>query len=143
MKRFLLPTAALLLAACSQNINDTDVEKEALTATQIRSIVSTRADKTLLIDSRTPTDYAAGHIPGAVNVSVAQVSGIEGDLDPRFAKFNTLIVYGNDPGSIPAKALGKRLIATGYKGVRFYPEGFVGWQKEGLPVEKGSTPAPR
>lgn len=141
MNRLLLLTAALLLTACTPNINDTDVEKEALTATQIRSIVSTRADKTLLIDARTPADYAAGHIPGAANISVAQISGVEGDLDPRFAKYNTLIVYGNDPGSIPAKALGKRLIATGYKGVRFYPEGFEGWQREGLPVEKGSTPA--
>ncbi|MFT3685782.1 MAG: rhodanese-like domain-containing protein [Phycisphaerales bacterium] len=136
MKRFLV-LAALCFAACTPNINDTDVEKESLTAAQVRSIMSTRGDRTLLIDARAANEYAAGHIPGAVNVTVANVSGVEGDLDPRFSKYNTLIVYGNDPASIPAKALGKRMIATGYKGVRFYPDGFSGWQKEGLPVETG------
>jgi rhodanese-related sulfurtransferase len=136
MKR-LFVLAALSLAACTPNINDTDVEKESLTATQVRSILSTRGDKTILIDARAASEYTAGHIPGAVNMTVASVSGVEGDVDARLSKYSTLIVYGNDPASIPAKALGKRLIATGYKGVRFYPDGFAGWQKEGLPVETG------
>ncbi|MBY0308844.1 MAG: rhodanese-like domain-containing protein [Phycisphaerales bacterium] len=146
MKRLPL-LLACLLAACTPNINDTDVEKEALTASQVRALVADKPDKTLLIDSRTPADYAAGHIPGAVNITVAQVSGLEGDLDPRISRYSTLIVYGADPGSIPAKALGKRLIATGYKGVRFFPDGYAGWLAAGLPSETGtlhlpSTPAP-
>ncbi|HYD02512.1 MAG TPA: rhodanese-like domain-containing protein [Phycisphaerales bacterium] len=127
----------LLFTACTQNISDTDVDNAALTLSQLRKV--TAADTkgtTLLIDARTPGEYSAGHIPGAANLSVAQVSGVEGATDPRLLRYKTLIVYGNDPASITAKSLGKRLIATGYKDVRFFPEGFAGWQSAGLPIEK-------
>jgi rhodanese-related sulfurtransferase len=133
----LLLAALLALSACTQNITDTDVDNNALTLTQLRKITTAEDNgKTLLIDARTPAEYAAGHIPHAANISVAQVSGIDGNTDPRLLKYKTLVVYGNDPASIPAKSLGKRLIATGYKDVRFYPDGFAGWQGAGLPVDK-------
>lgn len=134
--------AALLLSACTTNINDTDVEKEALSLSQVQKMTAANDTSTLLIDARTPQDYNAGHIPGAVNVTVAQISGVDGDIDPRIARYSKLIVYGNDPGSIPAMALGKRLIASGYKGVRYYPEGMMGWKAAGLPIETKTPPAP-
>lgn len=125
----------LPLPGCTQNITDTDVEGNALTLTQLRKLTADDKGKTLLIDARTPSEYAAGHLPGAVNLSVAQVSGAEGATDPRLLKYKTLIVYGQDPSSITAKSLGKRLIATGYKDVRFYPDGFAGWKAAGLPAD--------
>lgn len=138
--RLLIAAAALIFACgCTPDINDTDVEKEALTLGQVQKMTADTGS-TLLIDARTPQDYAAGHIPGAVNLSVAQVSGIDGDIDPRIAKFGKLIVYGNDPGSVSAMALGKRLISSGYKGVRYYPEGMMGWKAAGLPVETNTPP---
>lgn len=136
----LVAALSLLATGCTQTINDTDVENEILTLTEVRKLTSTKPDKTLLIDARTPADYAAGHIPGAANVLLAQVSGMEGDIDPRLSRYSTLIVYGKDPGSVTAMALGKRLITSGYKGVRYYPEGIMGWQAAGLPVEKSAPP---
>ncbi|HZW06213.1 MAG TPA: rhodanese-like domain-containing protein [Phycisphaerales bacterium] len=137
MRRSLALLATVLLTACSQSISDTDVDNTALTLSQLRKITAADTKQgTLLIDARTPAEFSAGHIPGAANISVAQVSGVEGATDPRLLRYKTLIVYGNDPGSITAKSLGKRLIATGYKDVRFFPEGFSGWQSAGLPIEK-------
>lgn len=140
MKQALLILALLILPACSQNITDTNVEETSLTYSQLRKLSDDPKGKTLLIDARTPSEFAAGHIPGAVNISVAQVSGVEGATDARLLKFATLIVYGNNPASITAKSLGKRLIATGYKDVRYYPDGFDGWKASGGRVEQAATP---
>ncbi|MDP1663055.1 MAG: rhodanese-like domain-containing protein [Phycisphaerales bacterium] len=142
MKRTLLILALLILPACSQNITDSSVEETSLTFSQLRKLTENDKDKakTLLIDARTPIEFAAGHIPGAVNISVAQVSGVEGATDARLLKFATLIVYGSNPSSITAKSLGKRLISTGYKDVRYYPDGFDGWKASGGRIE--ATPKP-
>jgi len=140
MKRTLLILALVSLPACTQNITDTNVEETSLTYPQLRKLADDPKSKTLLIDSRTPSEFAAGHIPGAVNISVAQVSGVEGATDARLLKFATLIVYGNNPASITAKSLGKRLIATGYKDVRFYPDGFEGWKASGGRIESATKP---
>ena len=67
MKHGLLILAALSVAtvACSQN------SAGDFTRLDNAGFARTIADSTiLLVDARTPAEYAAGHIPGAVNIDV-------------------------------------------------------------------------
>ena len=51
-----------------------------------------------LVDVRTPEEFAAGHIPGAVNIPVQELDRRIGELEP---KENTVVVYcrsGNRSG---------------------------------------------
>lgn len=52
-----------------------------------------------LVDVRTPEEFAAGHIPGAVNIPVQELDRRIGELEP---KERTVVVYcrsGNRSGS--------------------------------------------
>lgn len=152
MNRTLLALTLALLApltfggGCTQNINDTNVEDESVTLTQLQEYIKSDKKTTLLIDSRMASLYNAGHIPGAVNMSVTQINpggaGGEKATDPRLAKYDALIVYGANPGSINSMALAKRLLEAGYKDVRYYPDGFDGWKAAGMPVEATPSAAP-
>ena len=77
----IIAIACALIGGCTKNINDTDVENEALTLTEVRKLTSDKAGSTLLIDARTPQDYAAGHIPGAVNLPLPELRERLGELD--------------------------------------------------------------
>ena len=91
-------------------------------------------DLVVLIDARPPTEYSRSHIPRAISVDLADLDGRRVN-DPRFAPFETRVVYGRDPGSAIARAVAKRLLALGYEGVRLYQPGIEGWARAGLPLE--------
>jgi hypothetical protein len=63
-------------------------------------------------------------------------------VDPRLARFKGLIVYGDDPGSGVARATTKRLMRTGYKGVKMFAGGLSEWKSAGLKLEGAPAPAP-
>jgi len=56
----------------------------------------------LLVDVRSREEFAAGHLPGAVNVPVAELEGREGELG---AKDRALVVYCRS-GNRSARAAG-------------------------------------
>lgn len=84
----------------------------------------------LLIDVRTPEEYAAGHLPGAINIDWLA----DGFLDQAKAALDPgrpLLVYCRT-GRRSAEAAG-RLSAAGFP-VGNLLGGYVGWTESGLPV---------
>lgn len=83
----------------------------------------------LLVDVRTPEEYASGHIPGAVNIPFDQVA-------QRIAEVQS-------PNGVALYCmLGPRarkgesaLLAAGHKSVLHLEGGLAAWQQAGLPVE--------
>ena len=83
----------------------------------------------VVIDVRTPAEYASGHIPGAVNIPYDQVARRIGELDA--------------PGGValycmvgPRARMGESaLLAAGYEKVFHLEGGLAAWQAAGLPVE--------
>lgn len=90
----------------------------------------------VVLDVRTPEEYAAGHIPGAINIP-------HDELAKRLAEIpgakSTEIVVHCQAGGRAAKAE-NILIEEGYTDVRDLQGHFGGWVQEGLPVEPGRTP---
>lgn len=84
----------------------------------------------VVVDCRTPALYAAGHIPGAVNIPHRRIdAGAVATLPPDAL----IVTYCNGPhcnastrGALRFAALGRR--------VKEMPGGWDGWLREGLPV---------
>jgi rhodanese-related sulfurtransferase len=83
----------------------------------------------LLLDVRTPEEFRAGHIPGAINVPHEQVAGRTAELTAP----NGVAVYCMKGPR--ARVAEQALLASGATGVVQLEGGFSAWQAAGLPVE--------
>ena len=89
-------------------------------------------EKAVFLDVRDPQEYAAGHLPGAINVSRGTLEfGIWGKVQDQSAK---IYVY--------CKTAGRSTLATktlndlGYKSAVLMDAQFEDWIKAGYPVER-------
>ena len=90
-----------------------------------------------IVDVRPPEEFAAGHLPGAVNVPLAELEARRGKL-PRGRE---IVAYCRGPYCVLAFEAVARLRADGHAARRLeggYPE----WKSAGLPVETGGRAAP-
>lgn len=83
----------------------------------------------LVLDVRTPKEFAAGHIPGAVNIPYDQLAG---RLEELPGKRDTEIVVHCYSGKRAAVAEGV-LRDAGYTRVRDLEGHWLGWSQAGLP----------
>ena len=92
-----------------------------------------KADSNItILDVRTAKEFADGHVAGAVNIDVNQADFAQkiDELD----RSKTYIVYCRS-GRRSSKAVG--IMATkGFKNLYNVSDGFVGWNKNGLPFVK-------
>ncbi|EFI17480.1 phage shock protein E [Bacteroidetes oral taxon 274 str. F0058] len=92
-----------------------------------------KADSNIaILDVRTAKEFADGHVAGAVNIDVNQTDFAQkiDELD----RSKTYIVYCR-LGRRSRKAVGI-MAAKGFKNLYNVSDGFVGWNKNGLPFEK-------
>lgn len=83
-----------------------------------------------VVDVRPPEEFAAGHLPGAVNIPLSQLEERLADL-PR----NTEVVaYCRGPYCVLAYEAVARLRQDGYRARRLQ-DGYPEWKQAGLPVE--------
>ncbi|HEX8912679.1 MAG TPA: rhodanese-like domain-containing protein [Humisphaera sp.] len=91
----------------------------------------------IVLDVRSPDEFADGHVPGAVNIPVA---GKEGDkFDKAVAalpKDKPLLVHCRS-GVRSAKAIAK-LREMGFTNLSEFPGGWVAWAKAEKPAVKGA-----
>ncbi len=129
-----------MLGGCGDKVSDKDVDEAIVSVSQARAILQDKPGAAKAVDSRSPAEYADGHIPGAVNLDLATVSDRKDAIDPALARYKTLVVYGEDPGSGSARAMAKRLMRSGAKDVRLLGGGFLEWKGAGLRVEQSARP---
>ena len=127
-----------LLGGCNDTVSDKDIVRASLTET--RALLQDKPGVARAIDTRTATDFATGHIPGAINLDLAAVKEDKDSIDPALAKFKTLVVYGADAGSGAASAMSKRLMRAGHKNVRLFAGGYAEWTAAGLKVDGSGAP---
>ncbi len=84
----------------------------------------------LLLDVRTPAEYAAGHIAGSRNIPLGRLAA---QLD-ELPSSQPTIVYCQGASRSPIAA--SILQAHGWKAVTEMSDGFDGWQASGAPVER-------
>lgn len=106
-----------------------DTGPRTLSAAAFSGLVA--SGQAVVVDARMPEDYAAGHVPGAVNVP-------PGLMDDEIAAIigpppgdKPLVVYCSDPACPLSGDLAFGLGLAGYEGVRIFEGGMQGWLDAG------------
>ncbi len=89
-----------------------------------------KSDRPLLIDVRTPAEYAAGHIPNAINIPLPNLTE---NLD-KIPSDRPVILYCTTGYRTAMGVMSLQML--GYSNVRGFPPSFQGWKLAGEPLEK-------
>ncbi len=116
----------LALAACSPPESVNTIE-----ATDLENRIE-QGDTPLILDVRRPSEYAEGHVPGAVNIP-------RGDLEDRLAELGPdrdreIVVYCKS--GMRAAMAERELVDAGFTNVLDLDGHMQGWEEAGLPVER-------
>jgi rhodanese-related sulfurtransferase len=84
-----------------------------------------------IIDVRPAAEYAAGHVPGAINVPLDKLKEHLGD----FNSDKEIVAYCRGPHCVLAYDAVEKLRKKGFRAHRL-EDGFPEWKVAGLPVEK-------
>ena len=88
----------------------------------------------VLLDVRSPALFAAGHVPGAVNLPRGRI--VERNLE-SYAKDTLFVVYCNGPHCNGADRAALALARLGRR-VKKMIGGIEGWKDDGLGLESGA-----
>ena len=92
----------------------------------------TRGDAPAVLDVRSPAEFAAGHVPGAVNVPFTKV--LSGSDDGGALKSEPVVVYcGHGPRAWLA---GEALRWRGYARIIYMTGHMAAWRRAGLREER-------
>ena len=130
------PLPSFALAGLSAAIIVTEVNRlvrgfQGLAPAQLTALVN--RDNALVVDLRTPSDFAAGHIPGSKNVQMAQFDPENKQLAPAKALPVVLVCKSGQS----AGGAAKRLKQAGFERVYLLDGGIAAWQQADLPLVKG------
>lgn len=123
----LILTMALLSIGCSQE--QTTVEVGLVTPEQLLSEPPANA---VVLDVRTPEEYAGGHVPGAINVPHTEIAERLDDVDADRSR--PVVVYcerGGRAGQAEAA-----LLAGGFTDVLHLEGDMSDWRAKGRPLER-------
>ncbi len=90
-----------------------------------------------VLDVRPPEEYAAGHVPGAVNIPLQELEQRLGEL----GKEQEVVAYCRGPHCVLAFDAVARLREKGMKARRL-EDGYPEWKIAGLPVEESQPASP-
>jgi rhodanese-related sulfurtransferase/DNA-binding transcriptional ArsR family regulator len=122
------------LAEVRQLVDEFLGDRKALEPVPADEVLA-RARKGLVtvLDVRPPEEYAAGHLPGAINVPVERLEDYLG----RLPKKREVIAYCRGPYCLMSFEAVAALRKRGWKARRL-EEGFPEWKAAGRPVETAS-----
>jgi rhodanese-related sulfurtransferase len=107
----------------------------------VKEIPLTEASETfktgvaLFIDARSPEDFQAGHIEGAVNLPNQSFDEVFPAVVEKIEKREQLITYCDGKECILAQALARKLYELGFQNVSYLVNGWTRWRERGLPTE--------
>jgi len=117
-----------LLSNLAMAKGNSDISQQALQ----KVMISAEKNKVVLLDVRSPEEYAEGHVPGAINISHTQIKTNLAKLLPH--KNDTVIVYCR---SGRRAGIAKDILAEhGFTKLRHLSGDMNGWYDANLPIEK-------
>ncbi|WP_019593486.1 rhodanese-like domain-containing protein [Thioalkalivibrio sp. ALM2T] len=92
------------------------------------------------VDVRTSSDYDAGRIPGAINLTVERDQSQSDITEESLLEFvgskdADVVLYCNSTPCWRTAAAAERAVEWGFTSVHYYRLGFPSWQEAGYPVE--------
>jgi rhodanese-related sulfurtransferase len=112
-------------------VNDAKKRVRETNVNEVRNRLD-RGEKFHLVDVREESEYAAGHLPGAIHLGKGI---IERDIEKRIPDPSAPIVLYCGGGFRSALAA-DNLQKMGYRNVQSMDGGWSGWNQAGLPTER-------
>lgn len=104
---------------------------ELLSIHELKNKLPALTAEDLILDVRTPDEFAEGHIPGAKNISHEFVGDHSKDLRP----YRNLYIYCRSGGRV--QVAGQALLNQGFNNIKLIVGGGMpDWAEAGYPVEK-------
>jgi len=94
-----------------------------------------RENNAIFADARHPADYEAGHIQGAVLLTVADPDAWLSAFLPATDPATRIITYCDGESCPLAEELAELLSLNGFENVGYLKNGLTRWRESGLPVE--------
>ncbi|MDM1072939.1 rhodanese-like domain-containing protein [Empedobacter brevis] len=123
-----LLTGLLFLSSCanqSPNIEGKQAKQEEILSTlDNASEVNLKNKKNILLDVRTPEEFAEGHVPGAINIDVKN-SSFEKEIQKLDPKKNYYIYCKS---GVRAKLATEKMQEKGFKNAKNFKDGMSTYQ---------------
>jgi rhodanese-related sulfurtransferase len=127
-------TGVLLLAMVALAAQADDLMSPAMTAAQVKARLGT-PQAPLMVDLRTPPEFAIAHLPGAVNIPLSELVKRLDEVQP--AEGHELLIYClNGSRTRQAEPL---LYAHDINNYYHLEGSLEGWLKKNYPFEKGGV----
>ncbi|MEW8000525.1 MAG: rhodanese-like domain-containing protein [Candidatus Thiodiazotropha endolucinida] len=100
-------------------------------------VIQTQGKKIDLLDVRTGMEYGSGHIPGAKQLALDEISDeslIEHLGDPK--ERDHASIYITCQSGFRAQQAAEQLYESGYQNLVFVDGGTEGWEQAGLPMQR-------
>lgn len=94
----------------------------------------------IFLDARLPAAYAAGHIAGALHLSVETFDTAFPSVRSRLAADMALVLYCDGEQCDDSNRLLLKLRALGYSNAHVLVNGWTVWQRAKLPATRGVEP---
>ena len=124
---------------------DTPTALEGAKLVTADDVVEAQAAGAVVVDTRVASEYAEGHIKGAVNVPYREKSEKAVGFDAGKDEFNlaklpadkaaAVVIYCNGPECWKSFKGSTAALKGGHTNVLWYREGFPQWKSKGLPAE--------
>lgn len=92
-----------------------------------------RRESLLVLDARIASEFAQGHLPGAVNLDEKAGVTLQSTL-PR-DKSSPVLFYCNGPKCLKSFESAKKTLELGYRKVYWFRGGIPEWTSHGYPLE--------
>ena len=122
---------AIGVGACSQGESDAP----EMSAGELSARMASEA-RPVILDVRTPKEYAAGHLPGAINVPHKTLPGRLAEI-LAFRDREVVLYCERGKRSVMATAVTRE---AGFSSVWHLQGHMVGWRGQGLPEREGTDP---
>ena len=126
---FLIVLVCAGLSACNATPKITDADVKIIDDTSLIELLESEPG-VVLVDARPDYRYRLGHLPGAINIPLADIT----PKDARFGEGAHVVVYGDGHRNTLSHAAAKKLVAGGNLIVSDCRGGFEMWKKAGRDV---------
>ena len=94
----------------------------------------------ILLDARSPAEYAESHIPGAINIPYDRLAEYMETLTYEATPDQPVVCYCKGPSCDLSHLLATELRLMGYEDVVVFKAGWEGWLEAGLETVTGMDP---
>jgi len=95
----------------------------------------------IVLDARTPEDFAEGHIPGAHLLFFYSMNEYYPKLEGSLQESPAILAYCGGISCDDSEFLANELFNMGYAPILVYKGGFEDWKNHQMPVKKGRKEA--